>query len=268
MEPIFLHNYHSHTSRCGHATGNDEQYVLCALDAGFKTIGFSDHAMLPGIHQPRIRGNYQMLEDYIKSVTRLRKKYSGKIDVKLAFEGEYLGEPFNSYYKELLEERGFDYLILGQHCFYNPTFKEMNWYGDLRTRLDALYRYRDDLINGMKSGLYVYVAHPDFFVYFLEQWNEAGEKVAHEICKAAVECHIPLELNMGHTRSRKREEWFVNDQMIYPYPEFWKIVSQYDIDVIVGVDAHAPYDYQDSNYEAFAEILRNYKLKWLQKLDI
>ena len=33
-------------------------------------------------------------------------------------------------------------------------------------------------------------------------------------------------------------------------------------------DEPSPYDYQDSNYEAFAEILRNYKLKWLQKLDI
>ena len=39
-----LFNYHSHTSRCGHAVGTDEEYVKAAIAAGYQKMGFSDHA--------------------------------------------------------------------------------------------------------------------------------------------------------------------------------------------------------------------------------
>jgi transcriptional pleiotropic repressor len=34
-------NYHTHTYRCGHAIGNDEEYVLEAIGLGLQTLGFS-----------------------------------------------------------------------------------------------------------------------------------------------------------------------------------------------------------------------------------
>lgn len=36
-------NYHTHTSRCGHAVGEDEEYVINAIKSGIKVLGFSDH---------------------------------------------------------------------------------------------------------------------------------------------------------------------------------------------------------------------------------
>ena len=36
-------NWHTHTSRCGHAVGTDEEYVQAAIQGGLKTLGFSDH---------------------------------------------------------------------------------------------------------------------------------------------------------------------------------------------------------------------------------
>ena len=41
-------NYHTHTYRCGHS-GNyaDEEFVLHAIDAGLKVLGFSDHTPWP-----------------------------------------------------------------------------------------------------------------------------------------------------------------------------------------------------------------------------
>ena len=42
------YNLHSHTFRCGHATGTDEEFVEAAIKAGFKELGFTDHVMLPG----------------------------------------------------------------------------------------------------------------------------------------------------------------------------------------------------------------------------
>ena len=40
-------NYHTHTMRCHHAVGEDEAYVLAALEAGFDELGFADHAPWP-----------------------------------------------------------------------------------------------------------------------------------------------------------------------------------------------------------------------------
>lgn len=36
-------NYHTHTTRCMHAVGSDEEYVLSAIKGGFQILGFSDH---------------------------------------------------------------------------------------------------------------------------------------------------------------------------------------------------------------------------------
>ena len=36
-------NYHTHTTRCHHATGSDEEFVLSAIKGGYQEIGFSDH---------------------------------------------------------------------------------------------------------------------------------------------------------------------------------------------------------------------------------
>ena len=268
MSNPFLHNYHSHTTRCGHASGADEKYVIAAMEAGFKTIGFSDHVMLPGIHQEGMRGDISLLEDYIQSVNELKKKYAGQIDVKLGFECEYSRYNFSDYYHELLEQRGFDYLILGQHCSFDPGYGSMRWYPDMGNRKTQLYMYTKDLIDGMESGLFAYVAHPDFFMLLARYWDEETERISREICEVAERLHIPLELNMGRTRGS--DAIFLMDEIepIYPFPAFWRIVSEYNIDVIVGVDAHKPSHYRTSDYEAFAEILRKFNLKWKQKLDI
>ena len=39
-------NYHTHTTRCMHATGDDEDYVLSAIKGGYRILGF--RTTLPG----------------------------------------------------------------------------------------------------------------------------------------------------------------------------------------------------------------------------
>jgi histidinol-phosphatase (PHP family) len=38
------HNYHTHTTRCNHAEGEDREYIENAIKGGMETLGFSDHA--------------------------------------------------------------------------------------------------------------------------------------------------------------------------------------------------------------------------------
>ena len=39
-----MKNYHTHTYRCHHAIGKEEDYILNAIKAGYTELGFSDHA--------------------------------------------------------------------------------------------------------------------------------------------------------------------------------------------------------------------------------
>jgi histidinol-phosphatase (PHP family) len=60
-----LKNYHTHTWRCKHATGDIEDYVEKALEAGGKVLGFSDHTPLPDgrVHWFPYHGSFHEMED-------------------------------------------------------------------------------------------------------------------------------------------------------------------------------------------------------------
>ncbi|MDQ9826290.1 PHP domain-containing protein, partial [Acinetobacter sp. 163] len=78
-------NYHSHTKRCGHAVGEDEDYVREAIKAGLEVLGFSDHAAYP-IPCPSERMNLDQVEDYMQSITALKEKYADDIKILLGME--------------------------------------------------------------------------------------------------------------------------------------------------------------------------------------
>ncbi len=240
-------NYHSHTFRCGHADGSDEEYVEKAIEAGFKVIGFSDHVILPNASQPGMRGDYILLDGYIRSVKDLKQKYASKIDVFLGFECEWFREEYASYYKELLTKRGFDYLILGQHlCRIDGRFV---YYSQIADRSLGVKMYTDDVIDALESGLFSYVAHPDHFMLWYKDWDEVTEKAAWGICRKAKETNTPLEINMGPSRWAIKTDPEDSSIYAYPYPEFFKIAKIVGNDVVIGVDAHVPNEYLTSDYK-------------------
>ena len=249
-------NLHSHTTRCGHANGADEDYVLAAIKAGFKEMGFSDHVFLPGLTQPRMRGNYELLDDYLDSVTSLQKKYQNQIKIYKAFEAEWYGPRFEDYYKELLSKGIVDYLILGQHCFFD---KQFIFYGRYENRSLGTYLYLNDLLKGMESGLFLYVCHPDLFMAWHGIFDTQAYEVAKAIAKKSKELDIPLEVNMGP--SRYAEGGPRGGHLAYPNHRFWEIVADIGAPCVFGVDAHDPSHYQTSDYGFFNEFAAELGLK-------
>ena len=61
-------NLHTHTFRCGHASGTDDQMVLSAIEAGFELLGFSDHMPYPELHLPTCRMFYDQRQEYVDSI--------------------------------------------------------------------------------------------------------------------------------------------------------------------------------------------------------
>lgn len=260
MKSRLDYNIHSHTRRCGHAVGEDYEYIDAAIEAGIKQLGFSDHIMLPGVPQEGIRGNYSQLGEYISSINYFKDLHKGQIDIRVGFEAEWYGDQFDDYYRYLRSRPDVDYMILGQHCFLN-ALKRPQWYTDLK-RPERIDRYCEDLIAGMRSGLFACVAHPDIYVRWNGAFDERSKEIAHLIAKTAEELHIPLELNCAPSRANPAYVCS-EDTLSYPCPQFWDIVAQYDVDVVIGVDAHNPNDYAITDYDYFMDFAVKHHLRLL-----
>ena len=229
------YNYHTHTFRCHHAQGEDEEYVLKAIEAGYEEIGFSDHCAWPfENYVSHIRMTVEEIEDYTESVKRLREKYKDKISIKLGWECEYF-ENHIDWLRETVQKYGFDYLILGHHYSH---YELGGFYTGNSTTKEEIESYKDDLIKAMDTGLYSYIAHPDLFFREYGRFDEDAERVSGEIIKKAIETNTPLEYNLlGLSRSK------ADNKPGYPYPDFWRMAGKMGAKAVIGIDAHFPEAY-------------------------
>ena len=76
-------NYHTHTARCHHAGGTEEEYVQCAIQSGLKILGFSDHTpyWFAGEYYSHMRMYRHQLEEYVQVVRALQEKYKDRKSV-------------------------------------------------------------------------------------------------------------------------------------------------------------------------------------------
>ncbi len=252
------YNYHTHTARCFHAKGADEEYVLAAIEAGFDEIGFADHSAWPfeGGYLSRMRMSADELRHYCESIQQLKEKYKGKISIKLGLECEYFPK-YIPWLEEQINKFGIDYIILGHHFCGDETEGEYN--GAISTP-EAIYRYRDDILEAMDTGLFSYVAHPDIYMRGYPAFDTHCEKIAVDIITKAIETGTPLEYNLlGFSHS------LMDGKQGYPHPDFWRIVSEMKPMTIVGVDAHSPDALLDD--ELFRKGYGNIKAMGLKTAD-
>lgn len=232
--------YHSHTSRCGHAVGEDEQYVINAIKYGVKRFGVSDHIFLPGIIQPRVRGSFECLDEYLNSFNKLREKYKDQVEMVIGFEAEY-SPFFLDYYRGLLQSKKIDYLILGQHYHIK----------DGQLFLFKPEEYAQDIADALKTGLFTYVAHPDIFLLARATWDEDNIKVSRKILEACEKHHIPIEINVCGLRSHRP----------YPSDDFFELSKEYDLEYVIGMDIHNPDHFFDGYIEEAIEFAKRHNLK-------
>lgn len=233
-------NYHTHTARCNHARGTDEEFVLAAIQAGFSEIGFSDHTPWPYRtlgYRSKIRMELKELEDYCASILALKKKYQDQITIHLGLECEYF-EEYMDWLKGLLESGKIDYALFGNHYSHSDEYKDVNYFGNCKHTKEGLKSYVDQLIQGMECGLFHYVAHPDLFCRSDASFDENCEEISTMICKKAKELDIVLEFNLSGLDYARR-----TGQLGYPHPEFWKIAAKMQNKVMLGLDAHRPEAY-------------------------
>ena len=221
-----LHNFHTHTPRCHHAVGTEEEYVQAALQAGLQTLGFSDHTPYPF---PKgfvsgFRMGVEELPGYANAVRAVQKQYAGQIDIHLGVEAEFYPDYFADLLS-LLRDHGVEYMILGQHMLGNEIGEP---YLGIPNDANGLERYCNQSIEAMHTGLFTYFAHPDL-VHFIGSADVYRAKM-RRLCRAAKSCGIPLEYNLLGLKGGRH----------YPNPIFWELAAEEGCDVILGRDAHEP----------------------------
>ena len=240
---MFLHNYHTHTKRCHHATGEDREYVETAIKKGFQTLGFSDHApyILPvGNESSSHRIFLEDAQDYADSIHALAKEYKNDIRILFGYELEY----YPDYHLEevaFLKRFSPDYFILGQHFIGNekPPVPSSSLTGDI-----ALTAYVTQVIAGLQTGDFLYLAHPDVAGYrFSEQ---AIQNEYRRLCLTAKKLQIPLEINLLGVRQGR----------YYPDERFFKIASEVGNEIVIGADAHAPQELESTGVEQALEMVK------------
>ena len=250
-------NYHTHTQRCRHATGTEEEYIYQAIDAGFDVLGFSDHTpyWFPGDYYSTFRMFPEDLTDYVQTVLFMKEHFQRKIQIHLGLEVEYYPEYFAELMKHL-RQHPIEYMILGQH--YGGNEIGGRYTGGYQTDDETvLTQYCDQVIEGIQTDLFSCVAHPDILGF------TGDEKVyraqMHRLCVEAKAHDVPLEINLLGIRDGRH----------YPEPKFWQIASEVGCKCILGSDAHRAVDVCDPECEDYAmTMVRSLKLDLQQKMEL
>ena len=190
-------------------------------------MGFSDH--IPCVNLDGSESYFRMYMDdrfnYARKVRALGEEYKDKIDIKLGFEAEYCPLLFERMI-EVCRDIDAEYLILGQHFIGNECTKENRVSVESTNSEEKLARYVEQVSEGMRTGYFSYVAHPDVIKFKGDK--ETYRRYMKKICETSLETGVPLEVNFLGIREGRH----------YPNADFWELVGEMGCDVVYGIDAH------------------------------
>lgn len=227
-----LADLHNHTARCGHASGDAEEYIAAAVKKGISTIGFSDHAPLDEALREGESMEPGETEAYIEEIRTLAKKYAPSAEVLTGFEVDY---PLHSAFdKKYFSDKRIDYLTGSCHflngwAFDNERFASEFSKRDINEVYASYYRLTEELI---ESRLFNILGHFDLVKKFGHRASKDFSAVIERLAKKAAACKIAVELNTSGLLKPAKET--------YPSQKVLKIFFRCNVPVTLGSDAHSP----------------------------
>lgn len=230
-----MSNYHTHTTRCKHAYGSDEQFVLSAIKAGYTSLAFTDHSpwLLYPFEAGSIRMHISEMEEYVESINHLKRQYRDEISIYVGLEAEYYRDRID-WLINLKQKHQLDLLILGNH--FRGHESNETYYGNYRDKTNVYKHYVEDAIDAMATEAYSIFAHPDLYFRTNNKVDKVALEAAQQICDAANHYNVALEYNLGGIRYGDNS---------YPKDEFWQVVAKNKNVSVIGVDAHRPKHLED-----------------------
>lgn len=243
-------DWHTHNRLCRHAEGKIEDYVKTAIRKGLKTIGISDHfpyefyRNFERIPYQEYSMNLDEIDNYIETIEQLIEKYQDKIEIRKAFEVDYILNQQDLTKSKLNKvESKLDYILGSLHvlyseegpwCFDDSRFlKEFDQYASIDNVYLEYYDLQLKMISD-KNLDYDIVSHLDLPKKFgkLPKNKEVIQNKVWEVLEKIKERDLVVEINTSGFRKEIREQ--------YPSEDIIRKMYQLDIPILLGSDAHKP----------------------------
>ena len=239
-------NFHTHTWRCTHARGEAIDYARAAKRAGMTVLGMSDHTPLPDGWTQEIRMKMSELDGYLRAVHQADRDSGIRVIAGMECD---IAPQYSSFYKdELLASGRCQYLAGAIHYYFHGN--EVLYAGSIPS-LSHLGSYADTMIQGITSGIFSFIAHPDHFAAGWDRWDSHTKTCVSGIMKAAKKADVPLEIN-GNGFRKSPVNFGKGPRPPYPWRPFWEMAAEYEVAVVWNSDAHRPEDVNASLDECAA----------------
>jgi len=258
-----LVDHHTHTARCGHATGWEEDYIRRACELGLAGIAITDHIPFYWLpreqHDPTLAMAPEELPRYVESVLSLKEKYRGQIQVFLGIEADYI-EGAEEELARILESYPFDLVLGSVHWldgFWVDAPSSLRLYQEGQERVESIWEsYWQKLEKAIATGFFHVMAHLDLpkkFGFFPSQpfyhWED-------RVLQALLAKGVAVELSSAGRRKPVGED--------YPSREWLRKLTAAGVPLVLSSDAHSP---QEVGF-AFSELQTTLQQLGVQPADL
>ncbi|MEK3911853.1 histidinol-phosphatase HisJ [Paenibacillus sp. FSL H7-0331] len=232
-----LIDYHTHHVRCGHASGELEEYVQKGVELGLTQLGLSDHMPLlhvdPATYLPGMAMAMDELPRYVEEAFRLQKQYKDQIDIRVGLEGDYI-EGYEQDIERIIRAYPWDYVIGSVHFLGEwdiSDYRQLDkWNG--RDPYDVYVQYYDAVGKAVRTGFYDYIGHIDVIKRFGFKPEQNVEHLENQALDAVRAAGMAIELNASGLRMPVKE--------MFPSRRMLEYCYQQGIPLTIGSDAHQP----------------------------
>ncbi|MFN8524402.1 MAG: histidinol-phosphatase HisJ family protein [Chloroflexota bacterium] len=248
MADLPLVDYHIHTARCGHASGEMQAYVDQAIRVGLPEMGFSDHIFMYWLDPERRDPELAMREDeftqYVEDVDALRRRHS-EIEIRLSVEADFIPGAEETL-KRILDAHPFDYVLGSVHFIGDwgmDDSRQIKGYDSWD--IDELYETYFDLIcRGAESGFFDTIAHLDVVKKFGHRSRTDPRDLYARVARRLAATEVAVEVNTAGLRKPVGE--------LYPHLDLLKACREAGVPATLGSDAHKPEEVGKGYGEAVA----------------
>ncbi|MGM9925702.1 MAG: histidinol-phosphatase [Bacillus sp. (in: firmicutes)] len=228
---------HTHHDRCGHADGKIRDYIEAAIERGLDVIGIADHSpyfsSADDQPYPHIAMAKSQFPEYVDEVLRLKRVYSGRIDVLLGIESDFFPEHAGKY-RSYFERYPFDYIIGSVHqvdgisIFKKGRFEGLSEQEKIKTK----ETYYSLIEQSARSGMFQILGHIDAMKGFYPSFSSIQTAAVEYTMKVIGECDIAIEINTSG-KTKDVGGWYPSDDIL-------ELAKYYGVKVTLGSDAHTP----------------------------
>ncbi len=234
-----LVDYHTHTYRCGHGTGEVHEYVEAAIAAGLSEVGCSEHIPLywlpPDVR--RTMTDFAMdeseLDGYVSAVLQAQGRYADRIAVRLGLEADII-PGHEAELQALLDRYPWDYVIGSCHFIDDWA---VDYPGQVERfaqwDLTVLYRrYFDIIATAAAGGCFDFLGHLDLLKKFGHRLPGDPRPLYAEVAGRLAATGVAVEISTAGLHKAVQE--------IYPHPDLLAALHAAGVPITFSSDAHKP----------------------------